>query len=124
MADFTPEKTQKPFNKRWLFISIPLWIIVLALGFNSCSSNGGDEYDMNNEREAAAQCEARIEKLLKSPATADFASTATGSGTWTVTGTVDAENSFGATVRATYQCTVVMHEDEGTATTTVDSFDG
>ena len=46
---------------------------------------------------------------------------ATGYGTWTVTGTVDAENSFGATVRSSFQCTVVITGD--TARTTINKFD-
>lgn len=123
MTDFATMKEKKPFDRRWLFISIPLWIVVLGIMFSSCMSGGDDKYDMNNKHEAISQCEARIEKLLKAPSTAEFASEATGSGTWTVTGTVDAENSFGAMIRASYQCTVVMNDDE-TATTTVDHFDG
>lgn len=130
MTDFVSWKApdlrpKKEFNKHWLFISIPLWIIVLGMLFNSCMSGSDDDaYDMNTKYEAAAQCEARIEKLLKAPSTAKFDSTATGSRTWTVTGTVDAENNFGAMIRANYQCTVVMNADGETATTTVDSFDG
>lgn len=65
-----------------------------------------------------AQCESRIESLLKAPSTAEFDSQATGSGTWTVTGTVVAENSFGAMVRSSYQCTVVIDGDR--AFTSVD----
>lgn len=102
-------------------------VVAIGLGFAGCialtSRGGGDDYDMNNEYEAVSQCEARVEKLLKAPSTAQFDSSATGSGTWTVTGTVDAENSFGATVRSSYGCTVVMNNDEGTATTTVDYFE-
>jgi len=102
-------------------------VVVIGLGFAGCialtSMGGDDDYDMNNEYEAVSQCEARVEKLLKAPSTAQFDSSATGSGTWTVTGTVDAENSFGASVRSSYGCTVVMNNDEGTATTTVDYFE-
>jgi len=112
-------------NPAWMkYVSALLGVAILVTLFSSCQGGQKHEYDMDNPREAAAQCEARIERLLKSPATADFNSDATGGGTWTVTGTVDAQNSFGATVRANYQCTVVMNPDEGTARTTVDSFDG
>lgn len=67
-----------------------------------------DAYDPNNANEVIAHCEAAVEKQLKAPTTAEFASTATGSGTWEVTGTVDSENSFGATVRSDYACTVTV----------------
>lgn len=85
---------------------------------------GNMQDDAHHDLESIAQCEARIGEMLKAPATADFHSstTAAGDGQWTVTGTVDAENSFGATVRASYGCTVVMNDDS-TATTTVDYFD-
>jgi len=79
-------------------------------------SSGGSRYDSNNAYEAVSQCESRIEGMLKSPATARFDSKATGSGTWTVNGTVDSENSFGATVRSSYQCTVVINGDRATTT--------
>lgn len=80
-----------------------------------------EPYDSNNEYEAIAQCEDRVEDLLKAPATAEFDSSAVGSGTWTVTGTVDAENGFGAMIRSDFQCTVVIEGDQ--ATTTVDFLD-
>ncbi|MDQ1206604.1 hypothetical protein [Microbacterium sp. SORGH_AS_0862] len=85
--------------------------------------SGGDGYTMNNKFEAIAQCEAQIESQLKAPSTAKFNSEATGSGTWTVTGTVDAENSFGAMIRSSYQCTVVMDEAKDTARTRIDYFE-
>ena len=95
--------------------------ISAAIGFGS-AGDSDDAPSMNNSYEAIAQCEARIDKLLKAPATADYNTDATGSGAgpWTVTGTVDAENSFGANVRADYGCTVTMQGDM--ATTAVDYF--
>lgn len=92
-------------------------IIGIAVG------GGNAQHDEHHDLESIAQCETQVGKMLKAPATADFDSstTAAGDSRWTVTGTVDAENSFGATVRASYGCTVVMNDD--TATTTVDYFD-
>lgn len=88
-----------------------------SLGSGGSSSPSGDSY------ESIAQCEARIDKLLKAPSTADYNSDAagTGAGSWKVSGTVDAENGFGAKVRASYGCTVTLSGDS--ATTTVDYFD-
>ena len=100
-----------------LLIFIPLIFIIIAV-----SNSDGDSSSNSGQYEAIAQCEARIENLLKAPATADFETSASGSGsTWTVTGSVDAENSFGALIRSTFQCTVVLQGDS--ATTTVDSFE-
>jgi len=101
-------------------------VVVVALIFGGCtalSGSSGSHSSSDNKYESIAQCEARIEKLLKSPSTADFDSNASGSGSgpWKVTGTVDAQNSFGATVRASYGCTVTMTEDM--ATTKVDYFE-
>ena len=100
-----------------LLILIPTIFIIIAV-----STSGGSSSSNSGQFEAIAQCEARIENLLKAPATADFETSATGSGsTWTVSGSVDAENSFGALIRSTFQCTVVLQGDS--ATTTVDSFE-
>lgn len=104
---------------RW-FVAGIIGIVVL-LAFAGCvvsSFNTEDSAD-NDQYEAIAQCEARIDDLLKSPATASYDTTATASsGEWTVTGTVDSENSFGANIRSSFQCTVTVHEDS--ATTKVD----
>lgn len=92
-------------------------ITIAALSVAGCSSNSPDR----GSEESIAQCETRIERLLKAPATADFNSTASTNGTeWTVKGDVDSQNSFGANVRSTYQCTVVINKSAATATTTVD----
>lgn len=68
-------------------------------------------YDPNWSGEAIAQCEDLVKENLKAPSTAEFDTSATGDGTWTVTGTVDAENSFGAMLRSEFQCTVVVSGD-------------
>jgi len=97
-------------------------LILIAVGVVAVvamsSGGGSSEYDNDNEYEAISQCEARIEALLKSPSTASFTSSAKGSGTWTVEGSVDSENGFGATIRSDFQCTVIMGDES--ATTTVD----
>lgn len=66
---------------------------------------GSAPYDPNNASEAEAQCEGFADSRLKSPATADYDLAATGdAGGWTVTGTVDSENGFGANVRSAVRC--------------------
>lgn len=64
--------------------------------------NAEDDYDLNNASVAISQCEGEVKERLKAPSTAKFESNATGGGPWTVTGTVDAENSFGAMIRSSY----------------------
>ena len=113
----TPEQARR---RGWIGFAIGTAILLGVAGCMAAVSTRSGGYDMNNPAEAISQCEARIEKLLKSPSTASFDSEATGSGEWHVTGTVDSENGFGAMVRSMYSCTVVMDNDAGTATTTVD----
>lgn len=82
------------------------------------SSGDGASGDENfSEGEARFACEEFVSDQLKSPRTAEFTRpTVTGAGvdTWDVVGSVDAENSFGATVRIDYSCTV--RGADGTAT--------
>lgn len=104
---------------RW-FVSGTVVVVVL-LAFAGCIATNAKEGDSTDRdmREAISQCEARIDRLIKAPATASYSSSAsTSSGDWTVTGTVDSENSFGASIRSNFQCTVTVHEDS--ATTKVD----
>jgi len=100
---------------------------VLALLLSGCSAVPAavqEPSDSNNEHGAVAQCEPRIGVYLKNPSTAEFNSKASSSGSrvWKVTGTVDAETGFGATIRSSFGCTVTIHE--GNATTSVDYFSG
>ena len=100
----TPSETPK--RRGWVerhpFLAVLAGLLVLSawLGFRSSGAPAtGDEFT------AASMCERFVADHLKSPSTAEFDSTATGGGdTWTVTGTVDSQNSFGAMVRNTYTC--------------------
>lgn len=77
----------------------------------SGGSDDGKVSDDVNQAAVIAACRESVRNQLKSPKSADFGNeVATGSGgSYTVTGTVDAENSFGASIRARFSC-------EGTAT--------
>jgi hypothetical protein len=84
--------------------------VVAVLAFALYSS--GQDEGPDNEREAVAQCEGFADKRLKAPASADYDLTATESGgSWTVTGTVDAENSFGAQIRNDVTCKLHFEGD-------------
>ena len=69
-------------------------------------------------RDAVRVCEEEfIPPRLKAPATAEYDLTASGGPvTYTVSGTVDSENSFGAKIRSTWTCTV---GSDGSASVTV-----
>jgi hypothetical protein len=106
--------------------SLGVWIagafgvIVLVLGVIWLVTSGWeDDHNRDNAYVATSQCEGAIKERLKAPSTAEFNSTATGGGPWTVVGTVDAENSFGAKLRSSYQCTVTI--DAESARVRVDS---
>jgi hypothetical protein len=76
-------------------------------GSDSAPSDTGDRYG------AIDVCHQRVEGQLKAPSTADYSdetATETSPGHWSVAGSVDAENSFGAKVRSTYTCEAV-HTD-------------
>jgi hypothetical protein len=68
--------------------------------------------DADSEYAALDVCHQRIEDQLKAPATADYTdevTTESAPGNWNITGAVDAENSFGAKIRASYVC-IAIHK--------------
>lgn len=77
--------------------------LAAGTGCAAGSDDGGGEYG------ARDVCQQFVEKRLKSPGSADFSSesaTENPDGSWTVTGDVDSDNSFGASIRNSYRCTV------------------
>lgn len=86
---------------------------VFVVGFfvsmfdDSSSDSAGTEYG------AKSACQDWVEDQLKAPSTADFGGVnVSGVGPWTVTGYVDAENSFGANVRTAWACDVRLDSDD------------
>lgn len=74
-------------------------------------------------------CREAVENRLKSPSSAEFSDVQAkqddSAGTrWTVTGKVDSENSFGASIRNTFTCTSTYDIASETARTSVTSFSG
>lgn len=68
------------------------------------------------ERDATRVCEDFVKERLKAPATADFSDldVTSDAGEYTVTGDVDAQNSFGAKLRSHFTCVVRDSGDQWT----------
>lgn len=108
----------------WAMILVPI-ALILWLGA-SCVGNfkdGMDEQDKKmqetrSQREAEDACKDLVRQQLKSPGSADFQDPGISGqgGTYTIVGTVDSQNSFGALVRLGYTCD--MSGGTGTATVT------
>lgn len=117
---FQPQADLRPsVEKKWrlptepghifMYISLAFLAVVVSLvAIISANQPEPAAYNPDNPTEARAQCEDLVEESLKAPATAEFGtSEARRSGSeWVVTGSVDAENSFGAMLRSDFQCTV------------------
>lgn len=97
-------------NRRtWGCFGIFIVVIVLIGGCTVwVTLTRDDSDDYNNRFTAIRQCEELVKQQLKAPSTAEFNSSASGDGTWTVVGTVDAQNGFGAMIRSEFGCTVVI----------------
>jgi hypothetical protein len=93
----------------------------LALTLGGCGSSG-------DEDGAIAYCHQFVEQQLKSPSSADFPSfpdhqvTEVGEMHWRVSSYVDAENSFGASIRTDWTCEISY--DEGAGEWTLESLTG
>lgn len=79
--------------------------MLVALALAGCSTSANDS---SRGFEAEHYCKEFVKQRLKAPSTAKFQNTdhsGTGS-TFTVTGTVDSNNSFGAQIRSPFTCVV------------------
>lgn len=94
-------------GKRWAAGIIIAVIAVVAL-LVWRSNQPDPDADLSGDAKRACQ-EDFIPKRLKAPATAEFSdvTVATAGETYTVTGSVDSQNSFGAQIRSSFTC--VMH---------------
>lgn len=102
---------------------LALIVIVIAIAV-AATDSGGDSDGKPLDHAAAVMCEDFVKQRLKSPSTAhfpgvtdtDYAKTTTLSDTkpwkYQVTGVVDSQNGFGATVRSNYVCTVSTKDNK------------
>lgn len=89
---------------------LAVFVVLFVVGMVAGDDGDGDEV---TAWDAERVCkEDFIPKRLKAPSTAEYDLTATGGPTtYTVTGTVDAENSFGAHLRSDVRCVVTVSGD-------------
>jgi len=111
---------QRSRSRFWGSLGCLGLLLVAVVGFQLARA-GEDPADRNdNQSVAEVACENAVRANLKAPSTASFSSDATDAGhrKWTVSGFVDAENSFGAKIRTDYLCTVDITGDVANATIT------
>lgn len=114
-VEMLPKRQMSGFAKFLIVMAIVIPVIIVLQVVNANSRDTGPAPEQLLI-EAEWACEGVVESNLKAPSTAEYDSSASGSGPWNVIGTVDAENSFGAKIRSTYSCTVERSGDTMTAT--------
>jgi hypothetical protein len=89
--------------------------VALLTALAGCGDTSGveKEVDAKIERDDATRvCKDFVKDRLKSPASAEFDTDVKGkAGVYTVVGTVDSENSFGAMMRNEFSCKVKLDGD-------------
>lgn len=94
---------------------LPIIGLVVGVGFlaSMCGGDGGSGSSDADGYGAESVCEDWVRDKLKAPATADFDNEEiSGSGPWTITGTVDAQNGFGAQIRVDWSFDVRLDSDD------------
>lgn len=114
--DHKPEES-KGIN--WTAIAAIALIGFCALGvfFSSDSDSSGNGSE-DRTGYARVACEDYVKDHLMSPSSADFSgqSESNVGDEWTASGSVDSENSFGASIRNNYTCTMTDNGDSFTIT--------
>lgn len=97
----------------WIMIAVLVGgVIAVTVVWSLLNPREEDEWHPT-EFHAVSACEDQVDERLKAPATAtyDLDARVTAADTFTVTGTVDSQNSFGAQVRTSVECTVRFEDD-------------
>ena len=110
------------------FVALIVTGLVISVIFATCSGGGSGGSspkapDKLDEWSAQVACQDTIKDRLKAPATAQFDNwirSANADGTYTITGTVDSQNAFGAMLRSKFSCRV-SDNGNGTAHVSVTS---
>lgn len=100
---------------RKLITVVAIFAATMTIGCTSQSSSGGGGGGGGGGDSFAAEytCNDFVKDRLKSPSTAHFPSDTSShvGNTWTVHGSVDSENGFGASLRSTFTCTMTVSGD-------------
>lgn len=96
---------------RYVAIVSVFAVLAALFAWHPWGSSGATTY-VADTTDAKVICQQFVQDKLKAPTTANFApysaqtATVVSAGTFDVQGYVDAQNSFGANLRTTYQCRV------------------
>lgn len=111
------DEAEKParltLRQRQMIFWALMGVIFIGIYWSSMPKGQSDADDPTLQRHGAqSACEDWVRDQLKAPSTADFTGVTTvGSGPWVVTGSVDAQNSFGAKIRNTWTCNVRLDDE-------------
>ncbi len=106
-VEAAPQPAAKKNGGGWIALGVAAVIAVCVIG-SAVKGCGGSSGQDDGSASATAGCEELVKDRLKAPSTAEFSGeSADGSaGSYTVTGDVDSQNSFGAMLRSHFTCTV------------------
>lgn len=105
-----PQAPKKAVISFLIFVVVAVFIVVKC----GCSNDEENKVKTYDKIDALTHAQIYIKSKLKSPASAEFEGGADGvikinDTTFTVMGTVDSQNSFGAMLRSNYSCKVIFH---------------
>lgn len=109
-ANLTPQ----PVTTKQACGCVALLGILIFGGCAALAAYSNSQADRPSDSGAEVFCEQLVEDQLKSPRSADFTAESVNhvGDQWTVTGAVDSDNSFGASIRNTFTC-VLRHNGDG-----------
>lgn len=111
--DEEEEQPKKRPAPTWFLVLVTVAVVVIC-GV-ACNSIRSRNTSGPSDLDAQSICHTFVERQLKAPSSAEFSGdrvTHSGS-TWTVKGSVDAQNSFGAMLRKSYTCVVTPTNSSG-----------
>jgi len=112
-----PKKRRKISSLGWAFMII---VVILIIGFlKDCGSDSGDTDNKTkyySGHDAYLEAQSFVKKQLKSPSTAEFPYynkvennvKYLGTNKYKIESWVDSQNSFGATIRTNFSCTIIF----------------
>lgn len=109
-----PSKPPRPFPRVLTYViaaaAVVVGLAIMGKAMQGSSSSSGD----GDRASARSVCYDFVRDRLKAPATAQFSETEIESSgnQWTVSGSVDAQNSFGALIRNNYTCVTTVQSGQ------------